>query len=123
MDNVAIIGVMIPIVALLIPIVAILTGPINKRAAINERREARQLYERIVMEKLDVVKTAIAMGHSTQDLQELDKRLENLIGTDELKKLLDPKQPKTPDATPELRAVDLQSELKHVQSTTEQSQS
>lgn len=105
---------MIPITALLIPIVAILTGPFNKRLAMRERREARQMYERIVMEKLDVIKTAIAMGQSGADLKDLDQRLANLIGSEELAKLLDSKTPNTPEASTELRDAELSSEI-HIQ--------
>jgi hypothetical protein len=114
MEIVQILGVMIPIIALCIPIVAILTGPLNKRMALNERREARLMYERIVMEKLDVIKTAVAMGQSTADLRELDQRLASLIGNDELAKLLDPKVPQTPAAKPELRDADLSTEIRRI---------
>ena len=43
----AIIWILIPLTALAIPIFAILTGPISLRMKQAERKEARQLYERI----------------------------------------------------------------------------
>lgn len=53
-----------------------------------DRAEARALYERIVMEKLDVVKTAIAMGYDKQEIRNLDSRLEELVGSEKLQSLL-----------------------------------
>ena len=64
-----------------------------ERLRARERAEARALYERVVREKLDVIKTAVTMGYSRQDLAALDARLEQLIGTDKLQALL-----ATPDA-------------------------
>lgn len=57
-------------------------GPIMQRQRIAERKEARKTYERIVMEKLEVMKTALTMGMGKDDLAELDERLEKLIGAD-----------------------------------------
>jgi hypothetical protein len=105
-------ALMIPIIAVCIPIVAILVGPLSRRMALDERREARKLYERIVMEKMDVIRTAIAMGHSQAELRELDRRLAALIGADEIKTLLDEKSPGVPLAKNELRDVDLSDEMK-----------
>lgn len=45
-----------------------------------DRREERQLFERLAIEKLDVIKTAVAMGYSEQQLHELDARLKEHIG-------------------------------------------
>lgn len=53
-----------------------------------ERAEARALYERLVREKLDVIRTALNMGAGEQELARLDLRLEELIGTDKLRALL-----------------------------------
>jgi hypothetical protein len=52
-----------------------------------ERDTARQTYEKVMLEKLDVVKTAIVMGYSHNELAELDRRLATLIGEDRLKGL------------------------------------
>lgn len=54
-----------------------------------ERAESRALYERLVKEKLDVINTAVAMGHTHDELAQLDARLERLVGPDKLKQLLD----------------------------------
>jgi hypothetical protein len=59
-----------------------------ERIRAKERAEARALYERVVREKLDVMKTAITMGYDRQDLAALDARLEELIGLDQLTALL-----------------------------------
>jgi hypothetical protein len=82
--------IIIPVLALMIPIVAIMMEPVKQRLRAAERREARQAYERIAMEKLEVLKAGITMGYSQQELKELDQRLERLIGEDKLKKVLDP---------------------------------
>lgn len=82
--------IIIPMLALGIPIVAILMEPVKQRMRVAERREARQAYQRIALEKLEVMKAGITMGYSQQELRDLDARLEKLIGEDQLKKLLDP---------------------------------
>lgn len=71
-------ALLIPIIMVCIPIVAILVNPYRETLKKRERDDARKTYERIVMEKLDVMKTAIAMGQSGDDLEELDARLERL---------------------------------------------
>ncbi|MCH7471912.1 hypothetical protein IIA79_03060 [bacterium] len=78
----AVVWVWIPLTALAIPIVRSMIGPIMQRQRIAERKEARKTYERIVMEKLEVMKTALTMGMGKDDLAELDERLEKLIGAD-----------------------------------------
>jgi uncharacterized membrane protein YcjF (UPF0283 family) len=105
------------LMALAIPIVAFLVRPMTLRMEQSEREKARRMYERIVIEKLDVIKTAVAMGHSQNELAELDARLEKLIGAEELISLLDEKGP-SPPAVPvdsELRDTDLGGELQHLQ--------
>ena len=82
--------ILIPLTALWIPIVAIALEPVKQRMRAAERREARQMYERLALEKLEVLKAGITMGYSQQELRELDQRLEKLIGEDKLKKVLDP---------------------------------
>jgi hypothetical protein len=83
------IWILIPLAALAIPIFAIALEPIGKRMRAAERREARQAYERLMMEKLDVLKTAVTMGYNNEELRELDARLEKLVGPDKLKAMLD----------------------------------
>ena len=75
-----------------------------------ERTEAREMYERLVREKLSVVKDAIAMGYSEIDLDKLDRRLAELIGEEELKKLI-AAQPETPLPNADLMDTDLLSEV------------
>ena len=104
-------ALMIPIIAVLIPIVAILVTPYKARLKTKEREEARKMYERIAMEKLDVIKTAASMGIEGNELAELDARLEKLVGSEKLASLLDEKQPMAPQASTELRDADLDDEL------------
>jgi hypothetical protein len=106
-----IVALMIPILALSIPIVAILLKPISESMHKRERAEARKTYERIALEKLEVIKTALAMGYTHSELQELDARLERLVGADKLQTLLDGTQPATPVAQPELLDSDLEAEI------------
>lgn len=111
--NPATIWILIPLTALAIPIVAILVRPMTLRMQQSERERARKLYERIVLEKLDVIKTAVAMGHNRDELAGLDARLERLVGADKLASLLSESNPAVP-ATPvagELLDTDLDSEL------------
>ena len=98
---------MIPIIGVCIPIVAILVNPYRETLKKRERDDARKTYERIVMEKLDVMKTAIAMGQSGDDLEELDARLERLVGADKLQGLLHPNSPRIPKVGQALLDSDL----------------
>ncbi|HES58224.1 MAG TPA: hypothetical protein ENO21_02215 [Firmicutes bacterium] len=75
-----------------------------------ERDAARQTYERLVKEKLDVMRTALSMGMEKDALAELDTRLEKLIGQGKLERLLD-EEIAVPEPTAELRDADLEAEL------------
>lgn len=85
--------ILIPLFALSIPIIAIVGGLVTAsmkgRRDVAERAEARKLYERLAMEKLDIVKTAIGMGYKSDDLADLDERLERLLGEDKMRELID----------------------------------
>lgn len=50
--------------------------------------KALETYERLAQEKLEVIKTALAMGYSDSEISKLDARLENLIGKDKLEQIL-----------------------------------
>ncbi|GEM_PF-2475834 len=85
------------------------------RLKAEERAKARELYERLVREKLEVVKDAIAMGYSEADLDRLDARLEELIGREQLRQLLSD-APEAPIPEADLMDTDLLAEaerLKH----------
>jgi len=112
--NSATIWILVPLSIFMIPIVAILVNPMLEMMRQRERREARKLYERIVTEKLDVIRTALAMGQTKDDLVELDVRLEQLIGTDELKSLLHKKVPKAPELKTDLMDADLEAEVERL---------
>jgi hypothetical protein len=90
---------------------AIITWGIIYNKSLGRRQHDKQLqmYERLVSEKLDVIKTAIAMDYGSGELAELDRRLERLIGKDELTKLL--KQGgELPQVSQELANTDLTTE-------------
>jgi hypothetical protein len=50
--------------------------------------KALETYERLAKEKLEVLKTALAMGYKDDDLAALDARLERLVGRDKLAEIL-----------------------------------
>ncbi len=79
-----------------------------------ERDSARQTYERIALEKLDVMKTALSMGMDQDGLADLDSRLEKLIGQGKLERLLD-EDIVVPEVTADLLDDDLQSEITRLQ--------
>ena len=84
------------------------------RIAAQDRADARALYERITRDKLDVIKTALAMGYKQQDIKELDARLEELIGSDKLHALLDAQNTGVPPLKDELLDLDLSQELENL---------
>lgn len=91
------------------PLVLFGRKPLQQWLAQRERREARQLYERLTLEKLDVIKTAVAVGMPKAELAELDMRLEALIGADQMKTLLLQEGPYAPGSEPGLGNGDLDS--------------
>ena len=103
------------ILIFLIPIIAILVAPYKHHLAAKEREKARQLYERLAMEKLDVIKTAITMGFEQDDIKDLDRRLEQLVGAEKLSSLLET-TPDVPAARQdrEFLDVDLDSEIERL---------
>jgi hypothetical protein len=107
-------ALMIPIIALMIPIIAILVRPISEGRKIAERTAARKLYERLALEKLDVLKTAVAMGYTHDELRALDQRLEQLIGKEQLQALLSDKTPGVPMAPAEMQHAELTAEMDEV---------
>lgn len=60
---------------------------IIQQTASADRQKALQVYENLAKEKLDVIKTALAMGWNQEDLSRLDARLERLIGKEQLQQL------------------------------------
>jgi len=78
-----------------------------QQVASPDRQKALQVYENLVKEKLDVLKTALAMGYNQEDLQRLDARLEKLIGKEHLQQIARGEVP-TPSA--DLSNVSLTSE-------------
>ena len=52
-----------------------------------DKQRALDVYKELVKEKLDVIKTAIAMGYEERELKELDDRLERLIGKEQLARI------------------------------------
>jgi hypothetical protein len=66
-----------------------------------ERRATRQLFERLALARLKTVETAAAMGLDRAGLLELDRRLEQAIGSEQLRELLAAQAPEgRADTTP-----------------------
>ena len=74
-----------------------------------EQRERRALYEKLALEKLDVMRTAMTMGYKEEELTRLDERLEKLIGSDKLQQLVDAGT--LPVSTGDLLDTDFHSEV------------
>lgn len=89
------------------------TGEVARITA-QDRADARALYERIIREKLEVIKTAVAMGADEQQLRQLDQRLEQLVGTEKLQALLETQESGAPPLTDELLNLDLSRELENL---------
>lgn len=68
-----------------------------------ERREIRQQYTDLMLEKLEIIKSAIAMGHTSDEIADLDERLEKLIGTE---KMLETLRSPTNDALQQAEHLD-----------------
>lgn len=85
-----------------------------ERIRAQDRADARALYERITRDKLDVIKTALAMGADQQQLKELDARLEQLVGSDKLHALLEGRDTGAPPLKDELLDLDLSQELENL---------
>ncbi|HES57947.1 MAG TPA: hypothetical protein ENO21_00795, partial [Firmicutes bacterium] len=49
-----------------------------------ERDEVRRMYADLVRERLDVLRTGLAMGLGDKEIAELDQRLEKLVGGEKL---------------------------------------
>jgi len=90
-----------------------------ERIKAKDRTDARALYERITLDKLEVIKTALAMGYTKRDLAELDDRLEELIGSDKLHRLLDDDSPTTVSVEGEIFDADLVRQLEILHPHTE----
>jgi hypothetical protein len=72
-----------------------------------DRQKALAVYENLCREKLDVMKTALAMGWSQDDLNRLDARLEKLIGQEQLQQLA---RGEVPQASADLSSMNLSRE-------------
>jgi hypothetical protein len=57
--------------------------------------KALETYERLAKDKLEVIKTALAMGYKDDELAALDARLERLVGADKLSEILRGSGPET----------------------------
>src|SRR3954468_15555076 len=90
------IGIMVAIITLASSIGKAIRGTSPKtfgattvvqQVASADRQKALAVYENLCREKLDVIKTALAMGYNQEDLQRLDARLEKLIGKEQLQQI------------------------------------
>jgi hypothetical protein len=81
--------------------------PVAYRGDPEQQKAALEAYKHAVSEKMDVLRTAINMGWGDEELKRLDARLEQLIGQDELKRLLEGDIPAAQGA----QGMDAQQEL------------
>src|SRR5690242_11464287 len=88
-----------------------LRGAGLRAATQDERLKALEVYRQVASEKLDVIKTAIAMGYNEQELKRLDARLEQLIGAEALQQLA---RGEAPLPSVELQRLDRETELRSV---------
>jgi hypothetical protein len=95
LGNPATAWIIIPILIFGIPIIQAIMSPFTTKIKADEREKMRKMFERITLEKLDVIKTAVAMGYQRSDLQELDSRLEEVIGSSAMRELLEGKTKST----------------------------
>ena len=93
---------------------------INSRIKRQHDEKQRQMLERIMLEKLDIIKTAVAMGYSRNELDALDRRLEQLIGTEKLQGLL--RGDSVQLTSTELRSVELDTELQRLQAAKQETE-
>jgi len=93
---------------------------LNTLSKYRERERARALYEKLMMEKLDVIKTAFAMGMQDNEIAQLDRRLEQLIGADSMRSLLDSNSPQPPQVTSDVVDTDLEAEISRQQQSNKQ---
>ena len=63
---------------------SLLAGAYFNNVEIRQKNGIRQMYVDLVKEKLDIIRSALAMGYSDQALSELDQRLERLIGSEKM---------------------------------------
>lgn len=77
---------------------AMLISRSNLKLRLMEQRKMLEAYTELMKERLDVIKTAIAVGYDQEDLVDLDLQLEELIGADEMRALINPKAPAVPTA-------------------------
>ncbi len=87
----------------------------NLRLKLMEKRRMLDAYTELMREKLDVIKTAMAVGYNHDELRQLDERLEQLIGADKMRTLIDEKNPRIPFNSGNLLDADLSSELQRLQ--------
>ena len=75
-------------VMLSIPLLGVALYPLNVLIGNIFRERRHRMVRDVLNEKLDVLKTAVAMGYKEDELALLDQRLEQLVGREELEKLL-----------------------------------
>src|SRR2546428_6516912 len=80
--------------------------------AIADRSKALAVYENLAKEKLEVIKTALAMGYNQAELAALDARLEQLIGKEQLAAIANGQ---SPSASADLASTSLQDEQRRLQ--------
>ncbi len=80
-------------VLLCIPLLGVALYPLNVVIGNVFRERRHRMVRDVLNERLDVVRTAIAMGYNEDQLAELDARLERLVGRPQLEALLTQDKP------------------------------
>jgi hypothetical protein len=91
----------------------------NLKSRLADRQKAIETYRLLVQDKLDTIKTALVVGYKSDELKDLDERLEKLIGADEMRALLDSHNEKVPLAPAQLPDADLAGEIERLRRTAE----
>lgn len=83
--------------------------------AMRERRESREMYSRIVEDRLAVIQSAIEAGFDDRELARLDRRLQSLIGQQEMLKLASQNVKQVPQAPEDRGEMDtLEDEVENI---------
>ncbi len=106
------------ILAMVTGMVFILCWPVTiiylRNMAMRERSEAREMYSHIVQDRLAVIQTAIEAGFEDREIVRLDRRLQSLIGQQEMLKLAGANVKQVP-VVPEERGMDeLEDEVENI---------
>ena len=82
--------------------------------AARERKEAREMYAHIVQDRLSVIQSAVEAGFDDRELSRLDRRLQSLIGQQEMLKLAGANVKQLPIVPDERGMDELEDEIENI---------